>query len=271
MTYQEFTPAENLRAFVKCYYVCEYDTNTIVHDKAFATGCMEVMFNLGGGSFQTGRENRFDTTPGIELWGQIITPLEFKSLGKNKMLGIRFYPHTASIMLNDRIDIFNDHVSDFRAAAGADVLHLHEQLLNAPSLQQQLALLDSFLLKKLIAFQKRRTKFQVVHNVITDMRDVDFCDNIQRVASRYGISSRYLQKLFVEYTGLSPKLYYKINRFQRSLILTGNHEESLTSIAYQAGYFDQSHFVRDFKLFTGFSPSAFNTKDSSAILASPNR
>jgi AraC-like DNA-binding protein len=271
MKYQEFAPGEHLRAFVKCFYVCEYDTDVVSEDVACATGCMEIMFNLGSGSFQTGRENNFETTPRVELWGQIIRPLQFQSLGKNKMLGIRFYPHTASIVLKDRVDIFNDQVTDFTAVSNADVLQLHEQLVNTPLLSKQLAMLELFLLKKLTAFQKKNTRFQVVHNVITEMRSEDFCDTIQDVAFRYGISSRYLQKLFLEYTGLTPKLYHKINRFQKSLLLTSNKEESLTSIAYQSGYFDQSHFVRDFKFFTGFAPSAFNTTDSTVVLASANR
>jgi AraC-like DNA-binding protein len=138
-------------------------------------------------------------------------------------------------------------------------------------LHDQLALLEAFLIKKVYTFQKKNSKFELVHNVVTEMKHEDFCDDIQDVAFRYGISSRYLQKLFLQYTGLSPKLYYKINRFQKSLILTNNKEESLTSIAYQSGYFDQSHFVRDFKFFTGLAPSAFDTADSTVVLAAANR
>jgi AraC-like DNA-binding protein len=267
MTYQEFTPSENLRAFVKCFYLCEYDADIVFQDTACATGSMEIMFNLGSGSFQTGRENNFDTTPRVELWGQIIKPLQFKSLGKNKMLGIRFYPHTASIALNNHVSVFNDRVTDFTALDNIEVRQLHEQLVNTSILRQQLALLEAFLVKRLAIFQKKHSKFQIVHNVITEMRNEDFCDNIQDVAFRYGISSRYLQKLFLEYTGLTPKLYHKINRFQKSIILTSNKEESLTSIAYQSGYFDQSHFVRDFKFFTGVAPSAFDAADSTVVLA----
>jgi AraC-like DNA-binding protein len=271
MKYQEFTPGEQLRAFVKCFYVCEYDTDVVFQDMAVATGCVEIMFNLGSGSFQTGRENKFDTTPRVELWGQIIKPLQFKSLGKNKMLGIRFYPHTASMVLNDHVDQFNDYVTDFTAVDSIEIKQLHEQLLNTLLLHDQLALLEAFLIKKVYTFQKKNSKFELVHNVVTEMKHEDFCDDIQDVAFRYGISSRYLQKLFLQYTGLSPKLYYKINRFQKSLILTNNKEESLTSIAYQSGYFDQSHFVRDFKFFTGLAPSAFDTADSTVVLAAANR
>jgi AraC-like DNA-binding protein len=103
------------------------------------------------------------------------------------------------------------------------------------------------------------------------LKQDDFFDNIENVASRYGISSRYLQKLFLQYTGLTPKLYHKINRFQKSLVLVSKKNMPLTSIAYDCGYFDQSHFIRDFKSFTGFLPSAGIIENSSAILASPNK
>jgi AraC-like DNA-binding protein len=271
MNYKEFLPSENLKAFVKCFYLCEYEDNIVFQDKAFATGCMEIMFNLGNGSFETGRGHSFSTTPRIELWGQIINPLQFKSLGKNKMLGIRFYPHTAAIFLDDRIDIFNDRVFDFAEVAGEEARVLHDRLLESSDLMKQISLLESFLMKKLLVFKERNSTFDMVSAIIKEMQGEDFFDNIQDIASRYGITSRYLQRLFVQYTGLSPKLYIKINRFQKSLMLTSAKEESLTTVAYLSGYFDQSHFVRDFKLFTGVAPSVFDPSNSSAILFSPNK
>ena len=114
-------------------------------------------------------------------------------------------------------------------------------------------------------------KITLINNVIHELKREDFFDNIENVASRYGITSRYLQKVFVQNTGLTPKLYGKINRFQNSLQLVAKRNTSLTDIAYQCGYYDQSHFIREFKSFTGFKPSAYNPENSSAILASPNK
>jgi AraC-like DNA-binding protein len=90
------------------------------------------------------------------------------------------------------------------------------------------------------------------------------------VAARYGITSRYLQKLFVQYTGLTPKLYSKIHRFQNSLQLVIRNESPLTAIAYDCGYFDQSHFIREFKSFTGITPSGYMPDQSSVTLAASN-
>jgi transcriptional regulator GlxA family with amidase domain len=90
------------------------------------------------------------------------------------------------------------------------------------------------------------------------MQQNDTPENVEAIALRHRISSRYLRKLFLQYTGVTPKLYNKINRFQLSLQLVSESQSSLTSIAYDCGYADQSHFIRDFRSFTGFPPSAYS-------------
>jgi AraC-like DNA-binding protein len=105
--------------------------------------------------------------------------------------------------------------------------------------------------------EKRPDKIAMVGHMVQDMRKNAFTETMEVVASRYNITPRYLQKLFLQYTGIPPKLYGKINRFQQSLRLISNKENSLTSIAYDCGYFDQSHFIREFKSFTGLTPSAY--------------
>lgn len=257
MHYQEFKPSKQLESYVKCYYLFESSAELLLEDRAFATGCIELMFNLGTGHWQTLVDDTFVTTPTIELWGQIIRPLSFRSLGKNTMLGIRFFPHTAACFLPEEISLFNDQVSDFKDVVGKPVATLHEKLLEASTLGQRIELLDTYLLAQLSKQEKNLNKLPLISKVMHELKQADFFEHIEQVAARYGISSRYLQKIFLEYTGLTPKLYSKINRFQNSLLLLGEKDRSLTSIAYDCGYFDQSHFIRDFKSFTGLTPSAF--------------
>lgn len=270
MAYQEFTPGKQLLPFVKCYYLYEQDSSEVVEDKALATGCIEIMFNLGTGRWQTVTGNIATTTPMIELWGQIIEPLTFRSLGKNTMLGVRLYPHTASVFLQPPVTEFNNRITDYTALADAAVQTLHLQLLEAATTPARLALLETFLLQKLRQAEKKLPKITLIGQVMNEMQQPAFFDNINNVADRYGMSSRYLQKLFLQHTGLTPKLYNQIHRFQNSLQLITQQQLSLTSIAYECGYFDQSHFIREFKSFTGVNPSAFDTHNTSAVLITPN-
>lgn len=266
MKYHEFSPSDVLKPYVKCFYSIEHELDVVVNDRAFAMGCMEFMFNLSDGVFETGRGTNYSKTPKAELWGQIIRPLNYRSLGKNKLLGVRFFPHTAALFLKEPVNLFNDGISDVQTVVGKDAEELHEKLWDTNELSKQIQLLEAFLMKRLIRFESKQNKFRLVNDAMKEMKRDDFFDNIENLAFRYGISARYLQKLFLEYTGLTPKLYQKITRFQKSLFLTGTNYESLTSVANSCGYFDQSHFIRDFKFFTDMTPSAFDPKSSSAVL-----
>ncbi len=270
MKYKEIIPGERLKQYVKCYYIYESATAAAFEDTVFPSGCMEIIFNLGTGKWQIANRDVFVTNPSIELWGQITQPLAVKSIGKNTMLGIRFYPHAAAYFLNDKVGLFNNQVVDFRELSGSPVQTLYSKLLETTAWNKRIKLVEDFLSHRLSFSERKLGKVAVVSNIMNELRGEDFFDNIENVASRYGITSRYLQKLFLQYTGLTPKLYSKINRFQNSLRLVTKKDTSLTSIAYDCGYFDQSHFIREFKSFTGFTPSGYAFESSPITVAFAN-
>ena len=178
------------------------------------------------------------------------------------MLGIRFFPHAAGYFVHDKVGLFNNQVVDFNDFSDNGVSILYSKLLETSAWNKRIELIECFLLHRLSLSERKLKKVGMVRDIMTEIGQNDFFDNIENVASRYGITSRYLQKLFLQYTGLTPKLYSKINRFQNSLRLVTKRDGSLTSIAYNCGYFDQSHFIREFKSFTGFTPSGYSFEKS---------
>lgn len=268
MNYTEIKPDSRLKQYVKCYFIYESSSDVAFEDIVYPSGCMEIIFNLGTGKWQTAVGEKFVTTPPIELWGQLIRPLPIKSIGKNTMLGIRLYPHGAACFLPNNIDLFNDQIIDFRAISGNTIDTLYTQLQETTNWHQRIELVEKFLLHRLARSEKRLDKVEVVSDIMHELQREDFFDNMENVASRYGITARYLQKLFLQHTGLTPKLYSKITRFQHSLRLLNNKKDlSLTSIAYDCGYYDQSHFIREFKTFTGTTPSGYSLENSPLTLA----
>jgi AraC-like DNA-binding protein len=267
MTYHEFKPGKQLQPYVKCYYVYESADPAAFDDTVFPCGCMEITFNLGAGNWQTQPGDAFVTTPAIELWGQLMRPLPVRSVGRNRMLGVRFYPHAAASILNDKISLFNNQVINCGDVLGNTIHSLHLQLQESRSWTKRIALVEAFLLEQLSRADKRLNKVAVVSDLMLELRQPDSFNTMEAVAARYGMSARYMQQLFVQYTGLTPKLYSQINRFQNSLQLVRAGNVSLTSIAYECGYADQSHFIREFKSFTGITPSGYSVKNSPVTLA----
>jgi AraC-like DNA-binding protein len=257
MDFIKFFPSDSLKQYVRYYYVFKSDTGNVFKDTVFPCGDMEMIFNLGEGIWETTVKNEFQKTPQIELWGQITQPLQVKSSGKHSMFGIRFRTHAAGFFLTDELGKFNNMVSDATDIIGQPVSVLHEQLLGAKVHNMRIELVEQFLLKRLSANQKRAYQIDRVAGILSTINSTINENNMNGIAATHNMTSRNLNKLLNRYTGLSPKLVNKINRFQQSLRLIAKKDQSLTGIAYDCGYFDQSHFIREFKSFTGITPSAY--------------
>jgi AraC-like DNA-binding protein len=267
MRYNEYPPSLTLKDYVQCYFTCETDSAVTTEDSVYASGFVEIMFNLGAGP-QKLINGKTVVQPRAQLWGQTIQPFSFTSSGKHAMLGVRFYPHTAACFFDEPVDTFNDQVVDYVDVAGRDGRELYAQLLEAIPLYRKIDLLEKFLLARLRRFEHRFAKLKLMNAIVSELNNDDFFRNINTVSARYGMTPRYLQKLFLSYSGISPHLFSKITRFQKSLQLITKNDLQLTTVAHQCGYYDQSHFIKDFKNFTGLVPSHFRADSSSELAVS---
>ncbi|MEJ0034163.1 MAG: DUF6597 domain-containing transcriptional factor [Bacteroidota bacterium] len=209
MQYHEYQPADALKKYVKCYYSIRCDDLEVVEDKAFATGCVEIMFTLNGRPWQTKKQDGFRDTSSVELWGQILDPLTFKSVGRSEIFGIRFYPATASFLLKEDISVFNNSVLSLTDVLGNTAKELHTRLQDEGSIDQQIRLVDAYLMNKADVHSKSAVKIELIQQVMSEVAHPDFFDNIDNVAQRYGITSRYLQKIFVSIHGTDPEIIFE--------------------------------------------------------------
>jgi transcriptional regulator GlxA family with amidase domain len=84
---------------------------------------------------------------------------------------------------------------------------------------------------------------------------------IEELAKQVHISKRQIQRDFKNYVGLSPKKYARILRFNYIFKLMQEKDMKWVDIAIQSGYFDQAHFIKNFKEFTGEEPSNYGFDD----------
>lgn len=79
--------------------------------------------------------------------------------------------------------------------------------------------------------------------------------SVAAVARALGLSERQLERRFLRQVGITPKRFASLRRFERAVALAAR-SGSLTEVALEAGYYDQSHFIRDFRRYTGASPGS---------------
>ena len=260
--FTEIRPREALRPYVKRFYYYDAQSTHAFDDLVFPSGNLELIFNLGNGLWKTKKDEAFYTTPTVELWGQITKPLMVRSVGKNFMLGVRFYPHTAAYFFDEDISAFNNEVTDGAEVFGPSLNNLHELLLTYTDPVDRIAMLENYLLHRLAASEKKHSRIRLVEDIATRLKNHPDGERIGVVSERTKISPRYVHQLFSQYTGLTPKLFCQISRFQYSLQLMQGGDKKMTSVGYDSGYFDQSHFIREFKSFTGLTPASFSTNAS---------
>ena len=130
---------------------------------------------------------------------------------------------------------------------------LREQLLNMGNVSGQVNMLCAYLFAQ-ICKNDHKTDMQTDY-VLSMMIRSKGTVSLKVLQEALRMSERSLERKFKAHVGISPKMFLRICGFQASLSQLKNNEyEKLSDIAYENGYSDQSHFIRTFKEFAGFSP-----------------
>lgn len=252
MKIRQLTPSPALRKFVKCYYYIDNPEDCVIEDTFFADGCVEAVFSIGWDFYREGvREDR------AKIIGQILKPRKLKITGKGRSFGIWFYPHTFSRFSRIPMSEFNDRVIPWDALFPESFAEIAGNFMVDDDIDQLVNATDTLLLERLSRYGEHSSD-QLVDYAINYLYQNKSTPDLNKLASSLKVTQRYLQKVFVTRVGFSQKHFARIMRFQQSLqMLTQQQSPNLTTLAYANDYYDQSHFIREFKSFTGVAPSAF--------------
>jgi AraC-like DNA-binding protein len=133
--------------------------------------------------------------------------------------------------------------------------HLPEQLFEMDSVQKKASLLEDFLLKCLTDNTHNSAVKFAIEQIYQKSGDISVCNLSQSL----GINESTLYRKFDAFLGQSPKDFIQTVRFRKALSLFLKHPgQNLTTVCYEAMFYDQSHFIKDFKKRAGLLPGTFN-------------
>ena len=139
---------------------------------------------------------------------------------------------------------------------------LEKKIKQASNTEERIEIIESFLLKQL-------DQTVIIENLVKKTVDVLLATNgsnpINQILKDDLSKRRQLERNFKKQIGISPKKLGRVLRLQTALNMLLNEKESLTNIAYESEYFDQAHFVRDFKAFIGTTPKEFLGNEHMAL------
>ncbi len=224
-------------------YTCELsDDHSML---AIPDGCIDILFD--------------ETDPSISPYaaGSVLTGQKIHNLKGHKYFGIRFVPGVVPDILDGRFSDFLDNQFDLEDCVLDKTLL--ERIGDAKSFIDKVnSFFTVYNVKKKPGW--KGNKYDIYTYVRKRILETQGIIRINDLERETGYTSRYIDKLFKEYSGLSPKVYSQIIRFQCTINHL-NHDDTLSfsDISAEHGYYDQAQFTRDFKKFALYTPGAYRS------------
>lgn len=258
-------PIKLLRPWIECYWNVKLTTGIKPkHEIILPNGKIEMIFALEGNYQVINRK----THRMKQAWlsGMHHEPLEIHYHGKSNLVGIRFYPHGIFPFLDIPVQETVNQVENLHLIWGRFQDEIFEALCTIKDQREIYPTLDQLLISKIS--ERKTRQHQVLLHILEKIKK-NPQQSIPELASSLGFTQRHLNRLFKDHTGINPKLFSQISRFEQAYSYLHSHEEvDISNLVAALGYYDQSHFNNEFKRFAGMTPSEYKNRaiDSSNFL-----
>jgi AraC-like DNA-binding protein len=256
MTFIFHTPAPPLNSYIKRFYY-QIESLPLPREKVLPLPALDLKINFGGGFqvYDAGQAEPFTILSeswALGLWTKyhvVDWPSELQ------YVGVSFKPGGAYPFLGLPLSELQDQVVSLDAIWGRSAAELRERLFTAPTIQGRFVLLEQFLLARLCESPQR---LKAVRYAVAELARQHGTLSIRELSESMGMSQKHLIVQFKQMVGCTPKELGRLYRFAdilASIDLT--QPIDWTVVAHQFCFHDQSHFIRDFREFTGNTPTDY--------------
>ncbi len=257
MHYSETKPYGFSEHFVKLYWELSYSQSEMSGpEPVLPDGCVEIIFDFRDRFLTYHPVNGAEIQPRSIVAGQLTSRLVIGPSGETDMFGVRLRSESAFSLLGISMFELRDQIVDLRDVIGAAESELFEKLAVADGFNERIAVFEKYLL----TLNVRSVNAELTQCVAV-LRSTNGARQIAHCAADLQWSERRLERAFNDHVGLSPKLFARIIRFQSLLANADKDSPALLDHAFAAGYYDQSHMIRDFRNFAGVTPMEYFGRD----------
>lgn len=171
---------------------------------------------------------------------------------------VAFHPHGFSDLMQFDVSTVTDTLPDFCTLFEKDGKELHWQLESAKNFESKIKIADNYFLPRIPVVDNSTQIMKAVTKIIDSNGLID----MQQLATEVNMSWKTLERHFKTRVGVTPKMYARFKRFHHALALLNQPTPmSWLEIAHACGFYDQAHFIKEFRKFSLQNPSAFSRHD----------
>lgn len=253
MQYYKIPPPAQLSGFVKCFWVGEMAPvpGKELRHLSIATGAARIVFHYEGrfGSETAGGGWEPSFLAGFQ--GQSAAHRQFVSAERSGIFGVELLPGSIPALFGMPATELTGAFAELGSVLGKTGDQWQRRMLSAAGNGERAQLAGEFL--SALAPGRHAA---IVAAAARELAFGGMDEGIDALAQRFNTSRRQFERTFRNGTGLSPGTYGRILRFERAVgKIPGNRR--LTDVALDSGYYDQAHFIRDFRELAGMSPGQY--------------
>ncbi len=252
--FQRFEPSENLSAIVECYWFINSDHPINSNEYLHPDGGMGIILNYGD-------MLKFDDSLNNDsciLDGTNIISRKLSLKGTLNAIGIRFKPAGANLLFSLPLNELKNKTISLSDITLKKPTELYYKLIEAQTFHLKVSIIEDWLCRSL---QAEKNISDVVAASLMLIKTHKGLLPIKSVASHLDYNQRRIERLFNSQVGMTPKEYSRILRIEQArAYIKQNKDSSFATIAHDLGFYDQAHFINQFKKVEGITPREYSMK-----------
>lgn len=249
-------PSEALQPYIKEYWCIDNalkEENTNIY-RVIPCGLPELTLYLGSKPVRVGSPNAIEDD--LILCGQKSRFYDLKIDEELSIFSVVFKPHGFMSLFDFPLSEIHEQSVPFYIINSKLEREIHQQLVEVNTFKGRIDIVEKYFFE-LLKKEFNKYDFSRIGQTIKMINSSNGKLSIDALASAACLSRKQFERKFTELIGISPKQYLKIVRFQYSIYLKSKSRFNITELALESGYYDQSHFINDFKKFTGYTPKEY--------------
>ena len=244
-------PISLLIPYVRYYWILRDDSVLPVSERTLPTGCMQMVFHRGKQLLTKER----GLQPQAFICGQALQFEDVESTGQIEMIVVVFQPQAAKAFLHIPASHFYQQCVATWEVEDVELTDLTKRIEDTPGEDECISLIEQFLIRRLHLLPEYNLKRIAAALEKINVQPQVNAEQLSRAAC---LGRKQFNRIFMEHVGATPKNFVRIVRMQRALYTIQQQPGMpFAQLADECGFYDQSHMIKEFKQFSGYTPTEY--------------
>ncbi len=260
MVYTELPLHPRLQDHVQLLWMMESENEPFPKEQILPDGIVELVFHYKDPYITYPGSGKPFKQPRSFAISQMRQCIEIESDGETGFFAVRFYPWGAHHYFDYPVQNFLDQTVAASQLWPDRWEALEMNIAKAQDYSERSAMIEEFLLECRSLYEKPDAPLEQAIKLIRETKGEL---SMEEVGERTGLAKKQLERKFKNSVGTTPKVFARVSRLLNICRhLEDYQNQTLTQLAAACGYYDQAHFIKEFKTFCGFTPKAFFKKNN---------